>query len=144
MEDQRLSHFISSLPPVDSAQKQAGYDVDILRLPDTGRLHSLEHEGTPSTSLGVKVEEAIPTAATGSRASGPKPPFWRTKRGIVLLVVLTVVIVGAIVGGAVGGTVAKKTGGSQAVATGDTGGLGPNNSNSNQGTSPNGSGDDSG
>lgn len=56
-------------------------------------------------------------AETGSKekfgsaayVSPSRTSFWRTRNGIITIVVIALVIVGAVVGGAVGGTVGKKS-----------------------------------
>ncbi|KIO17719.1 hypothetical protein M407DRAFT_246664, partial [Tulasnella calospora MUT 4182] len=143
MEDQEFSNFLSSIPPVTQSQKQAGYDANLLQRNGEQRPSSIGHEAVTNVDPYYKVEEGVGATARPNQGIDRNPRFWRTRKGVLLLVALVIIIIGAIVGGAVGGTLSKKTGGSLTEGTEGTGGLGPNNSNSNQGTSPNGSGDDS-
>ncbi|KAG9044159.1 hypothetical protein FS837_008711 [Tulasnella sp. UAMH 9824] len=153
MEDQRKAEFLASLPTVDRTQIQAGYSLDLVKRAqeEEQQQQALSNGHEPITNgyepatngdRYHKIEEGGGATATDHQETVRKPPFWRTTKGILILVALAVIIIGAIVGGAVGGTRSKKTGGSQTGSDGSSG-LGPNNSNSNQGTSS-GSSDGSG
>jgi len=105
---------------VSKAARQEGYNVDLLndrsmeapltgsRTPEgrtsTRQLTDPEIGQAPSTT-----KEYDPVIATSSTPVGRrKVPFWRTKKGIIILSVVAVVIVAAIVGGVVGGVLGNR------------------------------------
>lgn len=125
---------------------QEGYSLDLLkRAQEDAEQQPLSngHEPVANVDPYHKIEQGGGITETNNREPARKPPFWRTRKGILILVVLAVIIIGAIVGGAVGGTRSKKVEGSQTGGTDGSSGLGPNSSDSNQGTSS-GSSDGSG
>ncbi|KAL1740648.1 hypothetical protein HDZ31DRAFT_67737 [Schizophyllum fasciatum] len=94
--------LLAEAPKATKAQLQEGYNPDILapqRPATTSPTRDIESKGqSPATTPALYTPSAR------------RPPFWRTKKGMIALAVLALVIVGAVVGGAVGGTVGKSDG----------------------------------
>jgi len=91
---------------VSRAQRQEGYDVELLN----------QHQETPPTAPHVTLpnesnKEAPYSPALNERRDmrAPKRAWYRTKGGLIGLVILGIIIIAAVVGGAVGGTHHKKT-----------------------------------
>ncbi|THH07716.1 hypothetical protein EW146_g9229 [Bondarzewia mesenterica] len=98
--DQRL---LASAPKVTRAEKQGGYNVDLL---EEGRRHgsaSPPPNASPVSEHGGPSQDII-MPATATAYTSSKRPWYRTRAGIIGLVVLALVIIGAVIGGAVGGT----------------------------------------
>ncbi|KJA26537.1 hypothetical protein HYPSUDRAFT_75351 [Hypholoma sublateritium FD-334 SS-4] len=100
--------LLASAPAATRAQMQDGYNPDILNEkpaaptpPASNSRQNLEAYGNGSTTPALAQE--------GAYVSPSKTPFYRTKKGIIVILVVLAVIIGAVVGGAVGGTRKKKT-----------------------------------
>ncbi|KAH9953613.1 hypothetical protein BC827DRAFT_1159165 [Russula dissimulans] len=134
--------LLSSVPDPTRAEKQEGYNVDLL---DEGSAPSPPKAVPPATSEG----HAAPTSAVGyspgavsyarkeeAVANGHEPvvakvPWYRKKWGIALIVVVVLLVIGGAVGGAVGGT--QHSSHPKTNNTGSTVGQGENqNTNSQQ------------
>ncbi|KAH8834391.1 hypothetical protein DL96DRAFT_1810673 [Flagelloscypha sp. PMI_526] len=76
-------------PTVTNSQIEKGYDANLLQ-------ENLPYP-KPEPNSG---EEAIPCSHA--------PPFWRTRKGILVIVIAITVIIACIIGGAVGGAAEKK------------------------------------
>ncbi|KAH8834390.1 hypothetical protein DL96DRAFT_1580389 [Flagelloscypha sp. PMI_526] len=77
-------------PAVTNTQIEEGYDANLLR-------DSPPAYPKPETNLGG--ETVLPSRAL---------PFWRTRKGILIIAIAVVAILAVIIGGAVGGTTSKK------------------------------------
>lgn len=99
---------------------QEGYNVDLLEQPPrrTPSTRNPPPQALQAAPAPVTVPLMQDAAENGSgekfRAptyppSAPKPhtSFWRTRNGIITIVLVVLVVIGAVVGGAVGGTVTK-------------------------------------
>jgi hypothetical protein len=111
--------LLSSVPDPTRAEKQEGYNVDLL---DDGRdrrgttpsnelaataTSDHQHGGptvgySPGAVSYARKEEGV--ASNGLEPVTPKVPWYRTRRGVIFIVIGAVLIIAAIVGGAVGGT----------------------------------------
>ncbi|KAF8840647.1 hypothetical protein BDN67DRAFT_626514 [Paxillus ammoniavirescens] len=106
-------NLLDEAPRATRAQLQEGYSVDLLE-DRPRRSPSMRSPATPAPTTAV-VPLTPGIAETGSRekfgsaAPASRLSFWRTRNGIITIVVIAVVIVGAVVGGAVGGTVGKSS-----------------------------------
>ena len=120
---------------------QEGYDVDLLN-PRQETTPSASHAALPNDSD----KEAALSPALNERKDIRGRPWYRTKGGLIGLIILGIVIIAVVVGGAVGGTRHKNANGkasssnitssptsSTAAPQGSGGGL-------NQGGSPSASG----
>ncbi|KAF8904913.1 hypothetical protein CPB85DRAFT_952558 [Mucidula mucida] len=85
------------------AQLQEGYNADILRPNRTPVRNDTSSSGPRSTPAS---KEHLPIPVTQPPT---KQPFWRTRKGMIIIAIVALVIIGAVVGGAVGGTVGKKS-----------------------------------
>ncbi|KAH0834126.1 hypothetical protein J3R83DRAFT_11416, partial [Lanmaoa asiatica] len=121
-------NLLDEAPRATRAQLQEGYNVDLLEqpprrmpsvrspLPQTPQPAPLTVPLTPGiaeTGLGEKL--GAPTPA----ASKPRTSFWRSRNGIIAIVLIVLIVIGAVVGGAVGGTVKKSS--NNSVSTTGTG-----------------------
>ncbi|KAI9511226.1 hypothetical protein F5148DRAFT_1172756 [Russula earlei] len=114
--------LLSSVPDPTRAEKQEGYDVDILdesrdrraptppkALAPSDQQHGPSAVGySPGALSYARKEEQAPAPAT-TTANGyelvlEKVPWYRTRWGIIAIVVVIILIIGGAVGGAVGGT----------------------------------------
>ncbi|KAF9221787.1 hypothetical protein BS17DRAFT_243641 [Gyrodon lividus] len=119
-------NLLDEAPRATRAQMQEGYSVDLLE-DRPRRSPSVRSPATPAPAV-VPLTPGI--AETGSREKlgsaaytpASRQSFWRTRNGIITIVLIAVVIVGAVVGGAVGGTAGKNSSTSNiAGSTGTTG-----------------------
>ncbi|KAF9023804.1 hypothetical protein BDZ89DRAFT_1136448 [Hymenopellis radicata] len=106
------------------AQLQEGYNADILRPNRTPALNDTSSSGPRSTPAS---KEHLPIPVTQPPT---KQPFWRTRKGMIIIAIAALVIIGAVVGGAVGGTVGKNNNNS---STSSSTAPGPTISNATQG-----------
>ncbi|KAH9003680.1 hypothetical protein EDB86DRAFT_2826262 [Lactarius hatsudake] len=108
--------LLSSVPDPTRAEKQEGYNVDLLEesrdrrapSPPTNGAAS-DHNGTlldySPGAIGLARKEDPITAATNDYEPVEKRlPWYRTRKGLIGIVVVVVVIIAAAVGGGVGGT----------------------------------------
>ncbi|EIM84371.1 uncharacterized protein STEHIDRAFT_132732 [Stereum hirsutum FP-91666 SS1] len=116
--------LLANAPEVTRAEKQEGYNVDLL---EEGRprgaaspaiAHTSDNLDPSSTSRAfegpgprgaggyTRTLDSDPTTypANGTTNLGTKRPWYRTRTGIIAIVIIVLVIIGAVVGGAVGGT----------------------------------------
>ncbi|KAG1750437.1 uncharacterized protein EDB91DRAFT_1244022 [Suillus paluster] len=105
-------NLLDEAPAATRAQRQEGYNVDLLddrpnRPLSTQPLQTpppqITHRDTDVESNSQ--EKVVPGAVTN--ASPPTKSFWRRRNGIITIFVIVVVVLGAVIGGAVGGTVGK-------------------------------------
>jgi len=99
-------NLLASAPAATKAQLQGGYTTDLLAEkatpPSSQRGHGRDVEPGRSSNGSSKPSKPTPPEAPLTPA---KLPFYRTKKGIVILaVVAAVVIIAAAVGGGVGGS----------------------------------------
>jgi len=140
------SKLLAEAPETSQVQKQDGYDVRILGGADVGSASAV-HIGLRSTSNhdapGVNRQDKDGYTSPYSQFADAtrKTPFWRTRRGMIILALLALLVVGAAVGGGVGGALGSKNHKSTSPSSGsDQGGSdgsgGQGGSDTNQGTSP--------
>ncbi|KIJ24661.1 hypothetical protein M422DRAFT_39064, partial [Sphaerobolus stellatus SS14] len=120
--------LLQATPEVTRAERQEGYNVDLLN--DDGRprpQRSATQRTAASHSQSVRAASAresarhpsafpgkeayvpsLPVPITAAPTRSTNVPWFRTTRGIIALAIIVIVIVGAVVGGAVGGTVGHK------------------------------------
>ncbi|KAG7442071.1 uncharacterized protein BT62DRAFT_922889 [Guyanagaster necrorhizus] len=100
--------LLAEAPAATKAQLQEGYNPDILRPNRTPPVLS-DTEPDPESQSGPPTsKEHLPLSA-GSSSPLRRIPFWRTRKGIIIIVIAVIVVIGAVVGGAVGGTVGKSS-----------------------------------
>ncbi|KAI0299045.1 hypothetical protein B0F90DRAFT_1730316 [Multifurca ochricompacta] len=103
--------ILSSVPDPTRAEKQEGYNVDLLEesrnpraiTPPNG-LSSDQHGPTIDYSPGAVSYARKEESRSDHEPVTPRVPWYRTRRGIIGIVVAVVIVVGAAVGGGVGGT----------------------------------------
>ncbi|KAH9170723.1 hypothetical protein EDB89DRAFT_1976537 [Lactarius sanguifluus] len=108
--------LLSSVPGPTRAEKQEGYNVDLLEesrdrrapSPPTNGAAS-DHNGTlldySPGAIGLARKEDPTTAATNDYEPVEKRvPWYRTRKGLIGIVVVVLVVIAAAVGGGVGGT----------------------------------------
>ncbi|KAL5478875.1 hypothetical protein ACEPAI_2152 [Sanghuangporus weigelae] len=112
--------LLDEAPEVTPQQRQRFYDADLLnddRQRDGGALPAgaaapIGARSDTDLEAGVvhgarsKEYTQLPPSSTAIRSS-TKTPWYKSRKGIIGLVILAIVIIGAVVGGAVGGTVGK-------------------------------------
>ncbi|KAK0218971.1 hypothetical protein IW262DRAFT_1483336 [Armillaria fumosa] len=102
--------LLAEAPAATRTQLQEGYNPDILRPNRTPPVRNDTDPDPESQSGPPTSKEHLPLSAESS------PPlrrilFWRTRKGIIIIVIAVIVVIGAVVGGAVGGTVGKSSSG---------------------------------
>ncbi|KAG8215455.1 hypothetical protein J3R82DRAFT_9071 [Butyriboletus roseoflavus] len=111
-------NLLDEAPRATRAQLQEGYNVDLLEQPPrrTLSVRNPPPQIPHPASVGVPLTLGVAEAGSGEKFSSPthipatpKPSFWRSRNGIITILVIVLVVVGAIVGGAVGGTVKKSS-----------------------------------
>ncbi|KDQ52454.1 hypothetical protein JAAARDRAFT_198367 [Jaapia argillacea MUCL 33604] len=124
--------LLAAAPVATRAEKQEGYNVDLL---DNGRPNRAAST-SPGPATVLTPHRSDPELAASkeryanglSPSSSAKVPFWRTTKGLIILVVVAIVIIGAVVGGAVGGTAGKKKSTNGGVGGGTNPGSAPDTS----------------
>lgn len=96
--------------------QKEGYTIDALMQPAPGK------EAAPRASDPELGHAQKPYNAYTAPAAAV--PFWRTRKGMIIIFVAAIVIIGAVVGGAVGGTVGKKSSGDKTLNGNATTGVG--------------------
>jgi hypothetical protein len=87
--------LLASAPKATKAMVQEGYNPHILD----------ESKSKSAVIEPAQLEAASPREPPlNSQQNKPKLPFYRTRTGIITIVIITLVILGAVIGGAVGGT----------------------------------------
>ncbi|KAG2051078.1 hypothetical protein BDR06DRAFT_1010630 [Suillus hirtellus] len=107
-------NLLDAAPAATRAQRQEGYNVDLLDDRPTRPVSTQPltlpqpiSSDTDVESSSLVQEKDVPGAAAATYASHPTKSFWRTRNGKITIFVIAIVVIGAIVGGAVGGTVGK-------------------------------------
>ncbi|KAI9461948.1 hypothetical protein BJY52DRAFT_1185294 [Lactarius psammicola] len=107
--------LLSSVPGPTRAEKQEGYNVDLLEEGRDRRAPSPPTNGAASDHNGTLLDYS-PGAMSYARKDGPttttndyepiekRVPWYRTRKGIIGIVMALLVIIAAAVGGGVGGT----------------------------------------
>ncbi|KAH9980577.1 hypothetical protein BJV74DRAFT_887734 [Russula compacta] len=136
--------LLSSVPDPTRAEKQEGYNLDLL---DEGRDRRAptppdSNSGPPQDQQQGTTVGYSPGAVGYARKEGlenghgpvvAKVPWYRTKWGIIGIVVVLVLIIGGVVGGAVGGTQHSSHKSTTAVeGQGQSQSQNPNNANATQ------------
>ncbi|KAK0186965.1 hypothetical protein F5146DRAFT_1003949 [Armillaria mellea] len=103
--------LLAEAPAATRAQLQEGYNPDILRPNRTPPVRNDTDPDPESQSGPPTSKEHLPLSAESSSPLR-RIPFWRTRKGIIIIVIAVIVVIGAVVGGAVGGTVGKSNGSS--------------------------------
>ncbi|KAI0350936.1 hypothetical protein OH77DRAFT_1430336 [Trametes cingulata] len=117
--DERL---LASAPAATRAEKQEGYDIDLL----DDRHHGARGVSTsPPPAVPILAPNHAKAEVGGySYAPSRVTPWYKTRKWVVIFVIGALVIIGAIVGGAVGGTVGgDKKSNAAATKSGDPGGA---------------------
>jgi len=133
-------NLLHTAPDASHAQKQEGYNVDLLTPNQRTELHRDREDGVLSTSnhegdiAAQREKAAFAPMRRSPQDDHTKRPFWRTRTGKIVLFLLAVVIIGAIVGGTVGGVVGGRH---SKTSTNDTSGMGSDGSGSDQGSDTN-------
>ncbi|CUA71568.1 hypothetical protein RSOLAG22IIIB_04688 [Rhizoctonia solani] len=122
-------NLLAQAPEVTQGQRQEGYDADILNPspPPVSRTPAPNqpYRDHPDVESGSSAHDKHLVA--GGYDQPTKKPFWKTPKGIIILVVLGMAVIAAVVGGAVGGTVGKnKNKTSDNASDGAAGGSGGN------------------
>ncbi|KAG9081256.1 hypothetical protein FRC06_005686 [Ceratobasidium sp. 370] len=103
--------LLDHAPQVTKGQRQEGYDADILNPapPPASRSPPLDlNERNADVESGTPPNEKHLAAGGYDPVNHPgKKPFWKTTKGLIILVVVALVIIAAAVGGGVGGSVGK-------------------------------------
>jgi len=95
-------NLLADAPAATKAQLQEGYTTDLLN-PNHGKATP------PLLASQADPERGLVNKEYNGHAS-PRPlPFWRTKKGLIIIAIAAVVIIAVVVGGAVGGSKHKKT-----------------------------------
>ncbi|KAG6830926.1 hypothetical protein H0H92_013854 [Tricholoma furcatifolium] len=109
--------LLASAPAATKAQLQEGYTTDIL--------HSSAGNATPPpfSASQADVEQGFAHKESNGAATTRPVSFWRTAKGLTIIVIAVIVVLAAVIGGAVGGTVGKnkKTDTSSSIGTGGGG-----------------------
>ncbi|OCH87838.1 hypothetical protein OBBRIDRAFT_795819 [Obba rivulosa] len=105
--DERL---LAEAPAATAAEKQGGYNVDLLENPAVsqgGRSRSITPPNAPilTSTHGHADSSAKESGYIAPYSQSQSIPWWRTRKWLITWLVLGIVAVAAIVGGAVGGTV---------------------------------------
>ncbi|KAK0502523.1 hypothetical protein EDD18DRAFT_695097 [Armillaria luteobubalina] len=100
--------LLAEAPAATKTQLQEGYNPDILRPNRTTPVRNDTDPDPESQSGPPTSKEHLPLSAESSPPSR-RIPFWRTRKGIIIIVIAVIVVIGAVVGGAVGGTVGKSS-----------------------------------
>ncbi|KAI9061837.1 hypothetical protein FKP32DRAFT_1677768 [Trametes sanguinea] len=126
--DERLA---AAAPAATPAEKQEGYDIDLLNEQHSGRGVSVTPPPLPVLSANhAKAEEGeFTTDYTQPRAV---VPWYKTRKWLLIFLLGAVVIVAAVIGGAVGGTVGHNHKATK-VDTSDSGGGGAEGSTASNG-----------
>ncbi|KAF9468381.1 hypothetical protein BDZ94DRAFT_1246651 [Collybia nuda] len=93
-------NLLASAPEVTGERRREGYTTEILTS-NTGK-------ATPPLTAQSDVEAGLVTKEYHRQPPTRALPFWRTRKGMIIILVAGIIILGAIIGGAVGGTVGKK------------------------------------
>ncbi|KAI9430862.1 hypothetical protein H4582DRAFT_2014538 [Lactarius indigo] len=133
--------LLSSVPGPTRAEKQEGYNVDLLEESRDHRAPSPPTNGATSDHNGTLLDYS-PGAVSFARKEDPKTatmndyepverrvPWYRTRKGIIGIVVVAIVIIAAAVGGGVGGTQHHSN---NATKSNATNGVGQSANNSSQ------------
>ncbi|CDO69961.1 hypothetical protein BN946_scf184836.g35 [Trametes cinnabarina] len=118
--DERLA---AAAPAATRAEKQEGYDVDLLNEQQSGRGVSVSPPPLPVLSANHGIAEAGEFTTDYVHAPPHAVPWYKTRKTLLILLLGGVVIAAAVIGGAVGGTVGPKHK-AATVATSDPGGGG--------------------
>jgi len=103
--------LLASAPAATKAQLQEGYTTDLLD-PNHGKTSSSHLPQSEQSPPADRERGSLsPAKELNGRISSTKlVPFWRTTKGIIIIIVAIVVVLAAVIGGAVGGTRKKAKG----------------------------------
>ncbi|KIK55645.1 hypothetical protein GYMLUDRAFT_833975 [Collybiopsis luxurians FD-317 M1] len=103
--------LLASAPQATNAMKREGYDPHLLEQEQkatAAQARAANGNGSGSASdLNAKEYPPYPHTNANDRgfpSARRQTPFWRTRNGIIFIVVLSAVVLAAVIGGAVGGT----------------------------------------
>jgi len=119
-------NLVASVPAASKADRQAGYNLDLLEnreptptLPrNVPASPSVADPVIPGNAFESDVEYGNNSTTIPKEYAGPEDglldhkrttSFWATTRAKIILALIAVVIIAAVIGGAVGGTVGKKS-----------------------------------
>ncbi|KAL0577414.1 hypothetical protein V5O48_004580 [Marasmius crinis-equi] len=97
--------LLASAPETTKQMRQEGYNSDILNAPK--KSNSINTHGNRDLESGTASKEHLALTSTTPIPSR-RVPFYRTRKGMIIIAVAALVVIGAVVGGAVGGTRKKK------------------------------------
>ncbi|CAE6475142.1 unnamed protein product [Rhizoctonia solani] len=105
-------NLLAQAPEVTQGQRQEGYDADILNPtpPPASRTPapSQPYRDHPDVESGSSANDKHLAAGGYDQVGQPaKKPFWKTPKGLIVLVVLAVAVIAIVIGVAVGVTVGK-------------------------------------
>ncbi|KAG2125750.1 hypothetical protein DEU56DRAFT_564681 [Suillus clintonianus] len=100
-------NLLDKAPAATRAQRQEGYNVDLLDDRPTRPTSTQLFKPPPIIAGDTDVESSSLTREKVVPATHPTQSFWRSRNGKIIMFVIAVVVVGAVVGGAVGGTAGK-------------------------------------
>lgn len=126
-------------PRIAKAEAREGYDVDILGSEMQGARSASNHDAAFPPAPGIHGAFAADEA---QHAKPPRPSFWRSTRGKMLIALIVILVLAAAIGGGVGGALGNRS--KSTTGHGITGSDGPSGSDTNQGTSSQSSSDGSG
>ncbi|OSD03793.1 hypothetical protein PYCCODRAFT_198830 [Trametes coccinea BRFM310] len=118
--DERLA---AAAPAATRAEKQEGYDIDLLNEQYSGRGVSVTPPPLPVLSANHAKAEAGDFTTDYARPAQPVVPWYKTRKWLLIFLLGGVVIVAAVIGGAVGGTVGHNHTAAK-IETSDSGGGG--------------------
>jgi len=105
--DRALLSQADDSTPTNGRNKQF-YDADLLKEYDE---QERQRQAAPASRSQTDLENGHGRQkdeyATASTPLPPKRPWYKTRNGIIAIVVITIVVLGAVIGGAVGGTSGK-------------------------------------
>ncbi|KAG8934304.1 hypothetical protein FRC01_003817 [Tulasnella sp. 417] len=118
--------LLAGVPEVANAEKQAGYNINILNGGSAPRQNAAQEPQATNEQFAA-LEAHHPKAS--------RPSFWKSTRGKLIIGLAVFLVLAAAIGGGVGGALGKK---SKPTTTGQgiTGSDGSSGSDTNQGTSP--------
>jgi len=94
-------NLLAAAPVATRAQLQEGYTTDLLD-PNHGKATP------PHSASQADPERGLVHKEYAGHVTSRAQPFWRTRKGMIIIFIVAVVIVAAVIGGAVGGTAGKK------------------------------------
>ncbi|KAG7085876.1 hypothetical protein E1B28_003409 [Marasmius oreades] len=95
--------LLAEAPKATKQMRQEGYNPDILKKNENAN-RDLERGLGTGASKERLAGTSTPRPSLTPTPTPRSPPFYRTKKGVIVIVIATLVVLGAVIGGAVGGT----------------------------------------